>query len=153
MVRIGVSAMAHQDLDRLMNHCAAVAQKALARGGELAPFGAAIRLGGALISVFPDVAGKGMTGPAIVETLMQALRRLAREQQVAALALCYDGRVSLEDDPELKRDAIGIGLEHANGESVEVFVTYRRRRLLGYKFGATFALPRTRSFFSNEIEH
>jgi hypothetical protein len=57
---------------------------------------------------------------AIVEKLTAGLRRLVLEQQVRTVALCYDGRV-VRGRPR-KNDAIVVGLEHVNGESVYVYV-------------------------------
>ena len=140
--------MAHADLDRLCGYCVKFARRMLQERGEVAPFAAAIRRGGALVPVVLD--SEEADANAIAQQLTTGLQMLAKQQQVNAVALCFDGLVSPEAEPRRKRSAIVVGLEHVNGESLNVFVTYRKRTLLGYSFDHWKALPRTRSFFPED---
>jgi hypothetical protein len=138
--------MAHPELDRLMDHCLNVARKTLA-SGQFVPFAMAVRPGGAMVPVVLKVPEQVLSGAAIVEMLTSGLRTLARQQQAKALAVCYEGLLSFEAKPDSKQDAIVVGLEHVDGESVDVYLLYRKRKLFGYSFGELVALPRTRTFF------
>jgi hypothetical protein len=133
--------MAHPELERLCDYCVTAARMALANERELAPFAAAIRRGGALVTVVANVPeGAEISAPRLADLLTGGLRELA---------LCYDGLVSSEDDPDRKKDAIIVGLEHVDGESVDICVPYRKRKLLGYSFGEWTAVERVRSLFAN----
>jgi hypothetical protein len=142
--------MANEEIQRLLDYCLAFAKESLKSHGELPPFGAVMRRGGALVPVLPKAdENTPISGPAAAEVLTTGLRRLASEQQATVLALCWDGFVSIEGAPT-KTDAIVVGLEHENGEALDVFVPYRKRRFLGYTFGEMIAQERVRSFFSSD---
>jgi hypothetical protein len=142
--------MANAEIERLCDYCLAFAKESLKSRGELPPF-AVIRRGGALVPVFPKTDERTpISGPEAAQALTTGLRRLATEQQATVLALCWDEFVSIEGAPGTKTDAIVIGLEHENGEAADVFVPYRKRRLLGYSFGEMIAIERVRNFFSSD---
>lgn len=142
--------MARAELDRLCGHCVTRARKALAKDGKLVPFAAAIRRGGSLVRVVSEVPGVEINGAGLVELLAAGLRELARQQQVSALALCFEGLVSSEEHPDRKRAAIVVGMEHLDGESIDVFVPFRKRKLFGYHFGKWTAMARTPSLFAKK---
>ena len=143
--------MANAEIERLCNYCVAFAKESLKNHGELPPFGAVIRRGGVLVPVLPKTDEQTpISGPVAAEVLTTGLRQLAREQQATVLALCWDGFVSIEGAPRTKTDAIVVGLEHENGEALDVFIPYRNRRFLGYSFGDRIAVERVRSFFSSD---
>jgi len=111
------------------------------------PMAAAIRMGGALVPVILKLPEREISAVEAAELLKSGLRTLAQQQQASALAICYGGRVSIEEEPGVKRDAIVVGLEHVDGESMDVCVRYRKRRPLGYAFEEAITLPRTRCLF------
>ena len=95
--------MANAEIERLCDYCLAFAKESLRSHGELPPFGAVIRRGGALVPVFPKTdKHTPISGPEAAQALTTGLRRLATEQQATVLALCWDGFVSIEGAQEQK---------------------------------------------------
>src|SRR5580658_1093841 len=111
--------MAHPELDCLAEHCFKFAKAMRAKHGEFSPFAYAIRQ------------EDGGAARVHAEELAAGLRALANRPQVSSVALCTNNRITLEEDPG-RNDAIVVGLEHIDGESVDVLLPYRKRRFLGY---------------------
>jgi hypothetical protein len=141
--------MTHPELDRLADHCFRFAKTILAKNNEFWPFAYGVRLGGALIPIALNAQEAGRSAQVHAEELAAGLRLLANQKQVSAIALCTNNRISLDEEAG-QHDAIVVGLEHLNGESVDVLLPYRKRMLPGYSFGEMMAQERTRSWFVQE---
>jgi hypothetical protein len=118
---------ANAEIERLCDYCIAFAKESL-KTDEQTP----------------------ISGLAAAELIKGGLRRLASERQASVLALCWDGFISIEGVAGAKSEAIVIGMEHENGEAIDVFIPYRKRLFLGYSFGDRIEVGRARSFFSGE---
>ena len=138
--------MAHPDLDQLLNAQLPFAQQMLAKHGEFYPFGAAMTTAGEITA---EAAYDGTERPPsqqLIDMMTQAFRQRAAAGQIRAAAICYDIRTIPPGETE-KTDAICVGLEHQNGEAVDVCVPYKKGWFGKIAYGKLFAAKRTRGFF------
>ena len=139
--------MAHPDLDRLLNVALEFAKKMLRQHGEFLPFGASMGLDG---KITMDGATTGEEKPPsqeLLDLLSESYAKRAKKGELRAAAVCADVRV-LPPGSEAKTDAIQVGLEHARGEGVTVFLPYQKGCFGHVKYGNLFASARDRQFFS-----
>lgn len=73
------------------------------------------------------------------------LRSVASGGEISAGALCCDSRFGPENSAD-KKGAIAVDLNHT--ERITVFLPYRKRLLLGYKFDEPVTSVGARSFFT-----
>jgi hypothetical protein len=138
--------MAHQDLNDLADYCIGFARQMLGKHGEFYPFGASIGTDGKLAVdgvLLDDEHPPSLT---VIERYTEVYHARAKNGELVAAALCWDSRVSIGNSP--KTDAISIGLEHSNQESVTVFVPYKKLLFRGYQYGELTATRREPQFFS-----
>jgi hypothetical protein len=139
--------MAHPDLDQLLNVALEFAQKMLKQHGEFFPFGASMALDG---KITMDGATTGKEKPPsqeLLDLLSESYTERANKGELRAAAVCADVRVP-PPGSEAKTDAIQVGLEHANGEAVTVFLPYQKGWFGRVRYGNLFASARDRQFFS-----
>jgi hypothetical protein len=139
--------MAHADLDRLLNVALEFAQKMLKDRGEFYPFGSSMDLNG---KITMDGATTGQEHPPsqeLLDILSGSFAKRAEVGELRAAAICADVRV-VPPGAEKKTDAISVGLEHATGEAVTVFLPYQKGWLGRVRYGTLFASARDRQFFS-----
>jgi len=119
----------------------------LKQHGEFYPFGALMRTDG---TVTMDGATTGDEKPLwreLLDVLTQSYGKRANGDELRAAAVCADVRVP-PPGSEAKMDAIQVGLEHANGEAVTVFLPYEKGWFGRIRYGNLFASTRKRQFFS-----
>ena len=75
----------------------------------------------------------------------EGFQQQAAGAEARAAAVCWDASVTVN---ETKVDAIAVGLEHVQGESVNVYLPYRKRLLRGFKFGEIVGEFREPEFFA-----
>ncbi len=78
--------------------------------------------------------------------IIGGLRQQAERGEIRASALCIDV-LTIPPGEKEKTDAISVRLEHANGESVIVFVPYRKLTSGEYEYGDLFAMRGTHDVF------
>jgi len=130
--------VAHPDLDQLFNEALPFAQEMLAKHGEFYPFAVSMTSEGEVVHVGADTGDDNPSSPEVIDLLAGGLREQANRRGIRAAALCVDVRTIPPGETE-KRDAICARLEHANGETVDVFVPYRKGWLGKPKYGDLFA--------------
>jgi hypothetical protein len=79
--------------------------------------------------------------------LSESYTKRANTGELRAAAVRADVRVP-PPGSEAKTDAIHVGLEHANGEAVTVFLPYQKGRFGRVRYGNLFVSARDRQFFS-----
>jgi len=137
--------MAHPELDQLADFCLHFAQHSLAKRGGFHPFGASIGSDGKLTADTIQIDVQHSLAQSLIDAYMNLYRSKASAGEIRAAAICWDSRVTLGDHP--KTDAISIGLEHSNGESVAVYCPYTKNPLRRYDFGDLAATARPAQFF------
>jgi hypothetical protein len=132
--------VAHPDLDSLLDPLLTFAQQMLSKHGGFTPFGASMSADGtvALADVFTDPSLWEATD--IAETLVKGFRAKAQAGGLRAAGVCLDVRVVPPGEID-KVDAVCARLEHVEGQSVEVYLPYRKERLSEYAYGEIFATP------------
>jgi hypothetical protein len=140
--------MAHQDLDNLADYCIGFAKQMLGKYGEFFPFGASIGGGGNLAADGLFLENEHPPSQSVIDKYTELYRGRAKTGELTAAAVFWDSRVSLENGP--KTDAISIGLEHSNQESITVYVPYKKLLLRGHQFGEPAAARREPWFFTQD---
>lgn len=139
--------MAHPDLDQLVNFCLPFAQNQLKKRGAFLPFAATVGSDGAInpLAVLPD--DEQPDSQHLIDLQTDLITKLVAEGQVQATAICWDGSLSVDGPDGTKQDAVTVALEHSGGESILVFLPYRKRFLLGYGYDELIAHPGEKKFF------
>ena len=142
--------MAHPDLNLLFNTVLSFAKLMLSEHGEFYPFGATMSLDGEITDV--GAAVEGTHHPAsqtLIELMTTQFQQLAATGQIRAAAICYDVRTVPPGETD-KTDAVLCGLEHCSGESVDVFVPYKKA-VSDFQYGEVFSSRRTATFFRKRL--
>lgn len=141
--------MAHPDFDRLLEFCLPFAQQTLKKYDDFHPFAVKIGADGTMspLAIYGD---DDEPQAAPVEQYEELLRRLTTEDDVTAVALCYDSVVFANGEDGGSQDAIAVALEHVDGECMTSFLPYRKRFLLGYKYDTLVAQPAVKRFWVEE---
>ena len=82
----------------------------------------------------------------ILLALTDNMRAQAAVSEIAAAGVCVDVRIS-RPGASTKTDAIHCGLEHSSGESVDVYVPYRKSWFRGMQYDELFASVRDPKIF------
>jgi hypothetical protein len=140
--------MAHPDLNALKNVLLPVAKRMLTEHGEFFPTGVVMNLDGEIVNCSALESGdEHPASQAVIDVLTENLRELASRGDIRAAGICCDVRVATQEHPE-KVDAVQFALEHANGESVDVFLPYDLDSSNEVRFGRMFASRRQSQFFA-----
>ena len=132
-----------------MNALRPFAEQMLDRFGEFLPFGAAMRTNGAVISVGADTGQERSPSRDVIAVLEQGFAQQAEAGELRAAGICYDARIVPPGQTE-KTDAIAMRLQHLAGDTVDVFLPYKRGTLGGLKFGELFACVGSLHVFPGE---
>ena len=138
--------MAHEDLNQLMNELLPFAQELLGKHGEFFPFGGYVDGGGGIAHVGGWTGEEQPPSQDVIDVINAGLRERAQRAEIRASGLCVDV-LTIPPGETQKRDAISIRLEHANGESVVVFLPYRKSESGDYEYGELFAVRGTHDVF------
>jgi hypothetical protein len=123
------------------------AQQQLEKHGEFFPFAASIDSSGALAMVAVDLGEEHPTSPDVIDSFYEALARSAASGEIRAAGICADVRIT-PPGPGDQTDAIRISIEHVEGDPVEVFMPYEKKRMRGLQFGDLFVQPGTPRIFA-----
>ncbi len=138
--------MAHPDLDKLINILIPFAQKMLAKNGEFFPFGSSILKDGTMIDSAAYDGNKHQSSKVIIDLLTTAYCQKASRGDICAAGICQNVRTIPPGQVE-KVDAIFIGLEHQSGETVNVYIPYKKGKRGKVDYGDLFAMHRDPQFF------
>ncbi|MEM7518110.1 MAG: hypothetical protein AAF368_14455 [Planctomycetota bacterium] len=141
--------MAHPDLDDLLNHLVVPAQRQLEARGDFEPFAAVLSAQGELQLFEGDASGEETEGgrSGVLRLLERGLRDISKEEELRAVGVCWLAKVE-RGTSTVRHPAIAAGLEHSEGEAVNVFQTFERSELDGeVHFDELFAAAREQSVF------
>jgi hypothetical protein len=138
--------MAHPDLDQLMNAMMSFAQQTLSKRGAFCPFGATIKTSGEIAMAAASDGDEAPPSQQVSQILTDSLRAQASASEIKAAGVCVDVRVCRPGE-SVKTDAIHCGLEHATGESVDVYLPYRKRWFGRVEYDEIFASRRAPQIF------
>jgi hypothetical protein len=143
--------MAHPDLNSLFDAVLSFAKLMLNEHGEFYPFGATMSPSGEITNVGAKVKGDHHPrSQTLIDLLTEAFQQKAASGQIRAAAICYDAR-TIPPGETNKTDAICCGLEHRSGESVDVFIPYKKTSDNDFQYGEIFATKRTAIFFAARL--
>jgi hypothetical protein len=129
-----------------MNDMMSFAQQMLSKRGAFYPFGETIKKNGEIVMVGASDGSDAPSAPDLLQILTDSPRAQATTGEIKADGLCVDVRVCRPGE-SAKKDAIHCGLEHAVGESVDVYMPYRKRLFGRIEYGEIFASPRAPQIF------
>lgn len=138
--------MAHPELDQLLNAMLSFAQQTLSKRGAFHPFGATVKTDGEIAMAAALESSTVLPSPQLLQMLADGMRSQVAAGEVRAAGVCADVR-ALKPGETTKTDAIHCGLEHVTGESVDVFVPYRKRWFGRIEYGEIFASARALQIF------
>jgi len=129
-----------------MNALLPFAQEMLSKYGEFFPFGGYVDEGGGISHVNGWTGEEQPPSQEIINLINAGLRERAKRGEIRASGLCIDV-LTIPPRETQKRDAISVRLEHANGESVVVFLPYRRSATGEYEYDEVYAMHGTQEVF------
>lgn len=135
-------------MDDLLNALLPFAKQMLEKYGEFIPFAAAMSPSGEIASVGGDIGTEHPKSQEIIDFLTDIFQRQALAGDLKACGICIDSRVIPPGQTE-KSDAILARLEHQDGETVDVYLPYRKTILRKIKYGDLFAAEGTVRVFVN----
>jgi hypothetical protein len=103
--------------------------------GQFLPHGAVLASSGETSLVMagdPEFAERAVSSMEVLPLLHDALREEAKRNDVRAVAVCEDVRITLDGQAETA--AIKVVLEHVRGLCVALYVPWRRDKFHGYIF-------------------
>jgi hypothetical protein len=126
------------EMDSLLDMLLPFAQQELEKHGEFFPFAASIDSSGALGLVAVDLGDEHPASTDVIDAIYEALARSAAGGEIRAAGICADVRITPPGSSD-QTDAIRTSIEHAEGDPVEVFMPYAKKRMRGFEFGELFA--------------
>jgi hypothetical protein len=142
-----MSAVAHPDLDRLLNFCLPFAQDQIVKQGSFHPFAATVQRDGQVTPLAVPTDDEHPEAQATIEEFVRILKEMAMNRRFLAGAVCYDSKVTSKDDPQREKNAIAVALEHENGECMTVYLPYRKKYFGGYRYAAVMSVSAERRLF------
>ncbi len=140
--------MSHPDLDTLLNALLPFAQEMLEKRGEFYPFGVTLKQD-STVALSEGYGGHDHPiSDNVISLLEEGFRNQASVGQIRAAGICTDVSIVPPGRSE-KTDAIRAAIEHMTGESIEVFLPYRKGLFGKIKYGDLFAAKRTSRIFDN----
>jgi hypothetical protein len=134
------------DLDALLDPLLNFAQEMLRKSGEFYPFGAVMYVDGDMSMVSGYAGSEHPPSTEVIEVLREGMRKQATNGEIRAAAICYDA--TIRDEAGKPSDAIGVTMEHAAGDSAEIFLPYSKPRFGPIRFGELSANGVDRTIFS-----
>jgi hypothetical protein len=138
--------MAHPDLDELLDVLLPFAKKKLQEHGDFHPFGALMQSDGAMEMVGASDGNEFPKAMDLIQILEASFRKSAQLGEIKAAGICCDVRVIPPGEQD-KTDAIQMTLEHLEGQTVSVFLTYRKGASKEVTYGQLFATAAEKKIF------
>jgi len=139
--------MTEPDFVRLIDYCVKIAKKALSARATFDPFAAVLVRSGAVLPLNVPMTEEHPTLQTLLQEYKILLKTTATRGVVTALALCFDGRVSLEGLSISQVDEIRLRLESVEHDAIDVVVPYRKGGFWGNQYGKMTAVRRKGTFF------
>ncbi len=133
-----------EELDDLLDSLLTVTREQLVKHGAVLPV--ALVLGEDGEREMVTAGEKGVSPADLEQLLIGSLAKRAASGKVRAVGIAVDMR--LRESPIGATDALRVGLEHVEGDPVDVYLPYGKRRLRAPAFGELFALPRAPAVFA-----
>jgi hypothetical protein len=118
----------------------------LAKRGEFYPFGASMTAAGKTTQVAASTGDEYPASQELIELLEGAFRAQAAKKEDRAVGVCLDVRIIAPGQTQ-KTDAICARLRHSDGESVDVFLPYRKDEFGSITYGNVFACQGEQDIF------
>jgi hypothetical protein len=143
MLSNGVERDLGPDLSALLTHLLPFARQLLERYGEFYPFGASMDANAAITATSAHPSSDDHPeSQRVLDLLVDGVTLDARAGRIRAAGVCVDVR-TIPPGETAKRDAIWLKLACVNGETVDVYVPYRKRRFRGIKYDEPYAASGT----------
>jgi len=139
--------MARLDLNSLFGTMLPFAQEMLAKHGEFFPFGAEMNTAGKLSLTAAYTGEQRPDSVELIELLVGGFRAKATQNEVRAVGICLDVRTIPQGQTE-KTDAICARLRHSDGESIDVFLPYKKDEAGEITYGQLFATQGEQDVFA-----
>ena len=109
--------------------------------GMFLPHGAVLTVGDEvrLVMAVPPGDDQPVSTIEILPLLHDALRQAARTEQLRAVAVCEDVRITVAGKNQMP--AVKVLLEHRRGLCVALYMPFRKHLLMGYRFDEIFVQP------------
>lgn len=145
MSREHVPQRVRDEMDSLLDSLIGFAVEMIEKHGEFYPFAGVLTPEGELqhVGVYTDTGDEQPSSDDLLRLLKEALRA-KNSDAVLAAALASDVRVA-DQATGARVDAVCVHLEHREGDSVDAFLPYQKKRLRGVRFGELFAVPGERT--------
>jgi hypothetical protein len=130
--------MSRVEGDKILNALLPFAKQMLAKHGAFYPCGAFLSESGEVNLLAAKSGKERLQPPALIETLIESLRRPAREEKYQATGICVDVRV-VPPGSAKKSDAIQVSIEYPDGKAVNVFLPYQKGLAGEVRYGEIFA--------------
>lgn len=137
--------MAHPDLQAIVDALLPLAQTLVKQHGEFFPVGASMDANGVVSLAAVQPASDQPSAQEVLDLLVPVLQRLARTQHARAVGICI--LATTRDSAGTPMSTIVIGLEHSNGESLDLLQPFEKRFLRGWRFHDLIASARPRTLF------
>ena len=109
--------------------------------GAFLPHGAVLTVGNEvrLVMAVPPGEDRAVSTLEILPLLHEALRQAGGTEQLRAVAVCEDVRITLEGQNQ--ESAVKVLLEHRRGLCVALYMPFHKRAFLGYGFDEIVVQP------------
>jgi hypothetical protein len=122
------------------------AQKMLDKNGEYYPFGASMDKKEEIAIVSGKTENDHPESNELIDIIKNGLINAVKKDEVIAVGICFDVRIALPGNNE-KSDAVQIDLEHIDGQSISVYMPYKKRIMRSIKYGDLIAVKKDKSIF------
>ena len=117
--------MSRAEMDYLLDFVIPFAKDQLEKRGEFYPYAAAVKADGKGEAFMGHPGQEDPSNRDMVNFLARGLRESAQSKGYRATAICFMARTRADGEHQ-SHDAIGVFLEHGDGEAVEVYLPYER---------------------------
>jgi hypothetical protein len=129
-----ISQNVRQDYAQLLNALLPFAQQMLEKHGEFHPFGAAMMANGEIVAAAGYDGTEHPSPEQIVSLLIDGFRSDAGKGKIRAAGLCVNASIQAIGNKK-RSDAVQVSLDHSVGESMDLYLPYRRGFLGRYSYG------------------
>jgi hypothetical protein len=125
-------------MDALLDLLMGFAVEMLEQHGEFFPFAGVITANGELQQLGGYTGDEHPASADVLQLLEDGLRE--RGDDIRAAAVASDVRVA-DEATGADQDAVRVHIEHREGDAVDVYLPYVKKRLKGVEFGDIYASP------------
>lgn len=141
--------MAHPDLNAIYDTMYEFAKGLLKSQPTFFPFGMSMTRTGQVEAFGGWTGNEHPKSEEVMELITEGLKALADKKEIRAAGVCIDVRVTPPGKAE-KVDAICTQVEHESGETLDVFIPYKKGFLGRVKYDQPFVVRGTAKFFNQQ---